>query len=458
MFPLFERRLLFTIFALSVCLRLASAFYQGNTIEPLPGVHDQVSYDALARRVADGQGFTFATNWWPATRAGEPTAHWSYLYTLFLAFVYKLFAGNVLAARLIQAVVAGVLHPLLAWRLGCRMGGSDAGIAAAFVAAVYSYFVYYGGALMTETFYIVAVLWVLDCTLLVAADANPSRLLWFRLGAATACAVLLRQVFLLAVPFLFGWLLWTAVSRNRQSVRQSLRGLGVAVATLVLAIVPWTIRNQIAFGTFSLLNSSAGFAFYWANHPVHGERFVPILPENGPSYFDLLPPEVLPLNEAQMERSLMQRALQDAAAHPGRIARLSLSRFSEYFRFWPSGAAVNGNDLVRLASFGMLFPLALAGMVIAYRRARRSTGAVAPARLGLEVFLLFCILYTVIHLLSWTLIRYRLPVDAVLVIFAAVGAAAIVRRLSTWRARYRGTQPTESVPVVLAGGPEWRTR
>ena len=27
-------------------------------------------------------GFTFATDWWPATRVGEPTAHWSFLYTI----------------------------------------------------------------------------------------------------------------------------------------------------------------------------------------------------------------------------------------------------------------------------------------------------------------------------------------------------------------------------------------
>ena len=37
--------------------------------------------------------------------------------------------------------------------------------------------------------------------------------------------------------------------------------------------------------------------------------------------------------------------------------------------------------------------------------------------------------YTAIHLLSWALIRYRLPVDAIALVFAAVcagGAAAWV--------------------------------
>lgn len=45
----------------------------------------------------------------------------------------------------------------------------------------------------------------------------------------------------------------------------------------------------------------------------------------------------------------------------------------------------------------------------------------------------FITLYTAIHLLSWALIRYRLPVDAVLIIFAALGIVDIVTRIFTKR-------------------------
>ena len=76
------------IIVVSVALRLASALLQGDAVTPLPGIYDQLSYDELARRLLAGHGFTFPTDWWPATRAGEPTGHWSYLYTLFLAATY----------------------------------------------------------------------------------------------------------------------------------------------------------------------------------------------------------------------------------------------------------------------------------------------------------------------------------------------------------------------------------
>ena len=66
---------LLLIILVSVALRVGSAVYQGNVVETLPGIYDQVSYDGLARRVLDGRGFSFGQDSWPLTRAGEPTAH-----------------------------------------------------------------------------------------------------------------------------------------------------------------------------------------------------------------------------------------------------------------------------------------------------------------------------------------------------------------------------------------------
>ena len=82
--------MLAVILAISVFARVGSSLYQGAGIEPLPGVTDQISYHELAIRVATGHGFTFGQDWWPATKANEPTAHWSFLYVLMLAGIYSL--------------------------------------------------------------------------------------------------------------------------------------------------------------------------------------------------------------------------------------------------------------------------------------------------------------------------------------------------------------------------------
>ena len=157
-----DRFWLTIIILVAVLLRVAAAFYLGDHVVDLPGTQDQVSYNMLSERVINGHGFTVAEAWWPATKAGEPTAHWSYLYTLYLAAVYSLFGHHPLIARLIQAVLAGILMPWLAFRLGRRYFGSRIGLIAAGLTAVYIYFVYYSATLMTETFYIIANLWTVD--------------------------------------------------------------------------------------------------------------------------------------------------------------------------------------------------------------------------------------------------------------------------------------------------------
>ena len=151
-------RWLAVIVGLGIAVRLAASWYLGDTLRGLPGTADQFSYHNLALRVLSGHGFTFAENWWPMTAAGAPTAHWSYLYTLFLAGVYRLFGPEPLAARLVQVLLLGVLHPYLAYRIGRMLFGRMEGLLAAALTAFYTYFVYYEASLMTEGFYITAVL------------------------------------------------------------------------------------------------------------------------------------------------------------------------------------------------------------------------------------------------------------------------------------------------------------
>lgn len=421
-----DRLWLIVIILVAVLLRVGAALFLGDQVVNLPGTQDQVSYDMLARQVVGGHGFTVATAWWPATRAGEPTAHWSYLYTLYLTAVYSLFGHHPLVARLIQAVLAGILMPWLAFRLGRRYFGSTTGLTAAGLTSVYIYFVYYSATLMTETFYIIAILWTLDAAgrLGQASDTAGSKggtykIEWFWLGLALAITVLLRQVFVLFIPVLFAWLLWRSYRHKARPVPHMIGTLVGATAILVLSIVPWTIRNYHAFDDFVLLNTNAGFAFFWGNHPIHGYNFISILPSDGPSYQDLIPAELRGLNEAEMDRALLKRGLSFIQEDPVRYLILSLSRIKDYFKFWPSPESSAISNLSRVFSFGLLGPFMLLGLFYSLRRYSAET----------SMLYLFMVTYTGIHLLTWALIRYRLPVDAVLILFAGLALVQIQARL-----------------------------
>jgi hypothetical protein len=410
--------------------RLAVALYLGNRVEALPGISDQISYHTLAMRVHDGHGFSFATGWWPATPAGEPTAHWSYLYVLFLALVYSVFGPLPLAARLIQAVITGVLQPLLSYRIGSRLFGRRAGLVSAALAAINGYFVFYSGALMTESVYIVAMLWIIDICTSERRYSRASMKTWFLLGLALSTAVLFRQVLLLLVPVFLGWVAWRMIANRSASPVQAAGRVAVSLAVLAVCILPWTIRNYRVFDTFVLLNTNAGFAFYWANHPIHGTHFMPLLSPDKPSYGELIPAELRTLNEGAMDRALLKRGIGFVVADPVRYVRLSASRVSEYFRFWPSPNAGVVSNSARVLSFGLCLPFLLAGLAISLAKSDSIPGSSERTRNSVLFVIVIASLYTLLHLLSWTLIRYRLPIDAITVPFTALGMTAAYDRLA----------------------------
>lgn len=428
-------QIMVAILLLSVALRVAVALYMGNQVTPLPGVADQESYHHLAQRLLGGHGFTVGENWWPVTQAGEPTAHWSYLYTLYVTAVYFLFGVNPLAARLIQAVAVGLLMPWLAYRLAHKLfsptsitdermvereQGPWLGLAAAGITAVYIYFFYYAGALMTESFYIVAILWTIDLALGIAQTERPRLRQWLLLGLALGVTVLLRQLFLLFIPFLLAWLWWVK--------RPSPLKLALPLLVLLLFMLPWMVRNYLAFDQFVLLNTNSGYAFYWGNHPIYGAKFIPILPEEMGSYIDLLPKDLLRqnLSEAALDSALLRRALENIMADPGRYLLLSLSRIPPYFEFWPTVDSGLVSNLARVGSFGLFLPFMLYGLwrTLRYRFPSWAVWLSSPFTL----IYLFAIVYTAIHVLTWTLVRYRLPIDALLVQFAALSLLLIANR------------------------------
>jgi hypothetical protein len=433
-----DRTIILVIVMMAVGLRLVSALYQGNTVSDLPGVYDQISYDGLARRVIDGFGFSFAEGHWPATRAGEPTAHWSYLYTVYLVVVYKLFGIYPMVARIIQALVAGIFQTLLMYRIGTRLFNGKVGLVAAFLSSIYIYFFYYAGALITETFYITSILWVFDVAFRLMDIQNErnnagtrSWLVWGEFGLAIGITVLLRQVFLLFLPALYLWL-WlythkTEAKTWRRKIRWStLKGLFLTTCTLAVLIAPWTIRNYRAFGTFVLLNTNAGFAFYWGNHPIQGTHFMPLLAGSGSSYQDLIPPDLLVLNEGKLDQVLLQRGIQFVLQDPGRYVLLSISRLEEYFKFWPSKDSGLLSNISRVGSFGVLLPFMLIGLLLSLGKFRRPE--FRDHRANLLIIYIFIFVYALIHLLTWTLIRYRLPIDAFLLIFASLSLELLIAK------------------------------
>jgi hypothetical protein len=438
------RNYLLIILLVSVTLRVLVALYLGNEIDAPPLLTDQRSYHALGERLIAGYGFSFAKPWYPFyLPAGSPTAHWSFLYSLFIAAIYSVFGPHVIAARLVQAVLGGILVPLAVFFLARRLLESTASaplrdalerrglhvanlpLVAAGIAAVYFYFVLYAATLMTETLYITALLLALNRTMALAD--KPTIKNGLALGVWLGTATLLRQSILPAIGIMILWLLWRGWRAHR--LRQIFSSVVVSGIVLVVAILPFTIRNYQVFHEFLLLNSNAGYAMYSAQHPMHGTSFQAF--EAAP-----LPTDLTANNEAQFDRALMPRGIAFVTADPGRYLLLSLSRVPAYFEFWPSNDTSFINNLGRVGSFGICLPFMLYGIWLALRfSAPRGRGRWMQFLLSPTAFLIgFIAFYSVLHIFTWAMPRYRLPVDATALPFAAIALDDITCRIMN---RYR---------------------
>jgi hypothetical protein len=233
------------------------------------------------------------------------------------------------------------------------------------------------------------------------------------LGASLGVATLFRQSILPWAAVSFAVLLFYGWNRGRR--RQTLGALFLAGLVLIAFILPFTVRNYVVYGDFMLLNSNAGYAMYSAQHPMHGTSFQAFAAAPLPN--DLDP---WPANEPQWDRALMQRGFQFILDDPLRYSLLSLSRLADYFMFWPARETSFINNIGRVLSFGLVLPFMVYGLWLSLPDWRRYW-----------FLYLYMAFYTVLHLLTWSMIRYRLPVDAVLLLFAALSITHIAAR---WKA------------------------
>ncbi len=406
-----NKQLLILILVAAALIRIPIAFYMGDQITVLPGIQDQVSYDALARSLLAGRGYSFTENWYPFTPANTPTAHWSFIYPLYLTGVYIVTGYHPLVARLLQGIVGGALMCFLVYRLGRQVVNEETGLVGAGLAAVYGYFIYYNVALMTETFFMVLVL--LSLYLTIELKENPTPVRWVLLGFSLGLAGLLRQTILLLVPFLLFWLFLELRTRGIRWWQFAL-----PVVTILLLITPWTLRNYLVYRELLLLNSNAGYALFASNNPNLGTDWnneVVVVP---------VPEALTGQNEAELDRALTQRGIEFILADPTRYLWLSLDKTLEYFKFWPSSESGRMSNIVRVLSFGLYLPFMLLGLYLSFSRWR-----------SFAVLYLFILIHTCIFLLSWPAPRYRLPVDAVSMVFAALALLELAKQLKNWRHR-----------------------
>lgn len=362
---------------------------------------DSHLYVALAESLAQGQGFSMH---------GRPTAYVTPGYPLFLAPLYAVGILDPLGVGLIQAALGGITCVLIG-RIADLVGGRRVALWAGLLSAVYPHFIFWTGYLLTETLFVFFA--VVSLLYLARLPVRPSVFRAVGCGLLLGVAALVRPVmlgFAVMVPL---WLLWTP----QTPLLRRLLLAALLLCAVAIPLLPWAIRNAIVLGSPVFTSTESGVVFYQGNSAgsTGGSRgYV----SNG----DYIPLTIASdVSEVEVNRYHWQKSMEFLLAHPEAMPQLFIRKLANMWRPTYGGASWR-NRVVLGGSYLCLMIFGAFGVAQSVRH--------GPPSPSLLILLVFIAAFVLQHGVVTGMIRFRLPVETAITVFAAIGlhaGAAIVR-------------------------------
>ena len=281
------------------------------------------------------------------------------------------------------------------------------GLLAGVGAALYPYLVFFSGTILTESLFL-----LLLCGAFLLHLRGRIVPFFLCLGLAQ----LTRPTVLYFLPVAAVWTL--LVRPPSLDIGAAGKKVLAGLAVFFLLLTPWAARNMAVHGVF-MLGKPSGHPLWEGNNPWNMDGGVKrqewtTTEIPGWGVFYSMPPG---LSYIQEEQWMTQRALRFIKENPGRFLGLCVKRFVRFWSPWPNDPAYASGiyKWVSLLSFGPVLLLALASLWLLRDRLRR-TG----------LLWLFVGYYTAIHVILIGSIRYRLPLDPLLIALAAAGLARLI--------------------------------
>ena len=255
------------IVLVAMILRTTFVIYKAYLIpaEVLAAVPFQNEVGNVASALAQGKGFCCLFR-----QPTGPTAWLAPVYPLIVAFIFKFLGAFTLHsfyAVVLLNCVSSSLACIFVFHTGKRIGGTVTAALASWLWAIFPSGIILPFEWIWDTslsaLLAAALLWA---TLELENSSRPRDVTFY--GFLWGVSLLTNPALGSLLPFLFGWLLY----RHRGSRAQQVRLALVAVATILLTCLPWTVRNYAQFHRFIPLRSNFPFEFWSGNNEIFDEH------------------------------------------------------------------------------------------------------------------------------------------------------------------------------------------
>jgi 4-amino-4-deoxy-L-arabinose transferase-like glycosyltransferase len=205
-------------------------------------------------------------------------------YPYFLAFVFLIFGKSITFIRVLQVIVSSI-NIIIVFLTTKNLYSEKAGYIAAIIAALFSSFIFYSGAILSETLqtFVISILLLIlsNKEKLFSFDSKEVKTLrrWALVGITLAVAAIFRANILLFYPALLAWMIYS-FRKDKTYKPYLVRAMLFVSVGLLIPVFLITIRNFAVSGDFVLLTSNGGINFYLGNNKNAAGVF------NSPSDFD----------------------------------------------------------------------------------------------------------------------------------------------------------------------------
>jgi 4-amino-4-deoxy-L-arabinose transferase-like glycosyltransferase len=368
------------------------------------------------------------------------------LYPWVLGVVYSLAGPSQTVVKLLQ-ILLSVASCWLIFRVADRTFDRTVALVALAISAVYGMSLYFANELLVVT--VIVFLDLLGLDLLLRAAAADRKFLWAAAGVVFGLSAIARPTILPFVAVVGVWIVVTGwrSGRVRTALREAvLFGVGVA-----LPIAPVSLHNYIADGDLVLVAANGGVNFFIGNNP-QSDGVTAVVPGTRADRWGGHADQVRIAREALGDPGATPREISDywynSAWSYIRVSPVEAFRHTAFKAFILINAhEVSNNRVVEFVTrhssiyswatlkIWLVLPLALAGFVVG--RGRRQPKS---------LLLIFAVVYSATVIPFFINARFRMPLAAVLIIFAA---AAVVAWCNWLRSRPFDRQAGQLVVVSV---------